>query len=168
MKKSAKRGFTLAELTIALAVLAIVVVVVSSFTAMIMANTASTTEKLSAINDISGIETVVENWIARNAKDGASFTVENGQILAKIGEETYDIVFANNKIISYYPEPEIDVIHDTKTVKKITFDRVVKNGDELFLCTIDYTLNFKKRVYEKQYTFCVNPYIGEIVEVGGV
>ena len=63
MKKNNRRGFTLAELTIVLAVLVIVSAMVVSFTAMVSNSRQLSTARLEALGDVRVAETLIENFI---------------------------------------------------------------------------------------------------------
>ena len=68
-----RRGFTLTELTIVLAVLAIILTLVVSFTAMVSKNTQVSTARFEALQDIRVAESIIENFI--EGKSSITFNV---------------------------------------------------------------------------------------------
>ena len=58
-----KKGFTLAELCVVMAVLVIVVGLIVTFTTLISNRTVATRERGEVIDDISGLEVMIQSWI---------------------------------------------------------------------------------------------------------
>ena len=140
MKRSNKsrRAFTLAELTVVLAVVAVLSVMVASFATLVRQNTRKSTEQLDALNEIEIVETLVENWLEENPNAEISFGTE----------ETKGLFLDGNKKL------EFDKI--TNVIPK-----TVENGqDVLYIYTIEYEISGTTNTY----TFCVNTYTGEEVQ----
>ena len=66
MKKNARRGVTMAELCIAIAVISIVSTMVVSFSVLVAERNNSANAKLETITDINFIETMVEEWFEKS------------------------------------------------------------------------------------------------------
>ena len=64
--KMNRRGFTLAELSVVLAVLSIVSIMVASFTAMVSNSRQLSTARLEALQDVRVVEALVEGFIEGN------------------------------------------------------------------------------------------------------
>lgn len=156
MNRRNRRGFTLTELVIVLAVLAIVSTMVISFTAMVTNSRQLSSARLDALGDVRVAETVIESFIEENAGDtltvrDTSITTANGKSISfKKGEEE-----PGGSLVT--PETSVAL----ERVTNITFDEYGDNTDMIYYCTIEYKVG--NHVFD--YTFCVNPYVGE--SVGG-
>ena len=152
MKKNCKRGFTLAELSVVLAVIAIVSTVVISFTAMVTQRSRISKAQLDALHDIELIEALVEAHI------------ESGKYEPKTDDENLGTV---------YMSEEDGVKKVNVGDSKIAVETVIsvdvtpypdENADDiLYICTIKYHIPYEKENNTHTYTFCVNPYVGETV-----
>ncbi|MBQ8414378.1 MAG: type II secretion system protein [Clostridia bacterium] len=154
MKKNNRRGFTLAELTVVLAVLVIVSAMVVSFTAMVSNSRQLSTARLEALGDVRVAETLIENFIEGNADvkviDDNTLTAGESTLLL---DENGNLVIGNGGSITL------------ERVKSITFEYYGNNTDEyygnntdgIYYCTVVYTVGDK----DFNYIFCVNPYVGE-------
>lgn len=156
MNRRNRRGFTLTELVIVLAVLAIVSTMVISFTAMVTNSRQLSSARLDALGDVRVAEAVIESFIEENAG-------------AAVSDDKLSIT-ANEKSISFNKKGEGElggslVTPETSValerVTNITFDEYGDNTDKIYYCTIKYKVG--NHVFD--YTFCVNPYVGE--SVGG-
>ena len=147
MKKNCKRGFTLAELSVVLAVIAIVSTVVISFTAMVTQRSKISRAHLSALQDIELIETFVETYIENTSDPNVALIEvvenENGNELLIDGVKKLALETVTSVEVTPYPNAEAD--------------------DILYICTTTYHIPYEKKNNTHTYTFCVNPYVGETV-----
>ena len=88
MNSNNRRGFTLAELSIVLAVLAIVLTMVVSFTAMTNNSRQLSEARLEALQDIRVAEAIVENFI-----EGKSSITINSEKTALTDNENNTLTF---------------------------------------------------------------------------
>ena len=156
MKKNTyKRGFTLTELAVVLAVLGIVSAMVVSFTVSINGSRQLSSARLDAMSDVGVAESFVNDFIERNeitaftgevtsitTKDGKTLTLDDNadggkNLVAKIGENTETSITLTN-------------------VTDIKFESM-GSGDVIYFVTV----TFKVLEAEETYTFCVNPYTVE-------
>ena len=130
-KNNMKRGFTLTELVIALAVIAVVTTMVGTYIALVRNNNKASFERLDAINEISLAESIIEGWIEDNPSlnVGEDLKFENQTL--KFGENSYTFELITN----------------------ITFD-VRESEKKLYICTLTYEVSGS----EHTYVFCVTPY----------
>ena len=143
MNSNNRRGFTLAELSIVLAVLAIVLTMVVSFTAMTNNSRQLSEARLEALQDIRVAEALIENFIEGNG------TVEYSENTLTAGENS--LVFnETDKTLAVNGETKFTL----ERVTKITFDYYGDNTDGIIYCTIYYQVGNNN--YE--YTFCVLSY----------
>lgn len=161
MNRRNRRGFTLTELVIVLAVLAIVSTMVISFTAMVTNSRQLSSARLDALGDVRVAEAVIESFIEENAgatvsNDKSSITANEKSIsFNKKGEGE----LGGSLVVTVGEDPETSVA--LERVTNITFDEYGDNTDKIYYCTIEYKVG--NHVFD--YTFCVNPYVGE--SVGG-
>ena len=144
--RNTRRAFTLTELTVVMAVLAIVLVLVTSFTAMVTGSRELSAARLEALQDIRVAETIIENFIEGNG------AVEYSVNSLTAGENT----------LAFNPESKTLVVKDGATltlerVESITFDTYGEDAEKIYYCTIHYTVGD----HDYDYTFCVLSYAGE-------
>ena len=139
-----RRGFTLTELTIVLAVLAIVLTLLVSFTAMTNNSRRISEARLEALQDIRVAESIIENFIETN--EGLS---------AK-----KDGLYKENEKVLYFAEEKLVVNGGAnltlERVESITFDYNGGDTEGIFYCTINYNVGN----HDYYYTFCVYSYAG--------
>ena len=160
MNRRNRRGFTLTELVIVLAVLAIVSTMVISFTAMVTNSRQLSSARLDALGDVRVAEAVIESFIEENAGD--TLTVSDTSITANgesISFEKDEGELGGSLVVTEGEDSETSVA--LERVTNITFDEYGDNTDKIYYCTIEYKVG--NHVFD--YTFCVNPYVGE--SVGG-
>lgn len=169
MNRRNRRGFTLTELVIVLAVLAIVSTMVISFTAMVTNSRQLSSARLDALGDVRVAEAVIESFIEENEittefkKDQNNNTIPVENKL-EAGDKSIELLIENE-------DYKLVVKNGNETESNITLERVTKiafdeygnedNTDKIYYCTIEYKVG--NHVFD--YTFCVNPYVGE--SVGG-
>ena len=157
MNKNNKRGFTLAELTVVLAVLVIVSAMVVSFTAMVSNSRQLSSARLDALSDVRVAETLIEGFIEGNenvivADDKNSISADGKRLFFEKNEEEQGGTLT-------ITGGETDTTITLDRVTEITFDYHGEDTDKIYYCTVKY--NVGNHNYD--YTFCVNPYVGETI-----
>lgn len=159
MKKNTyKRGFTLTELAVVLAVLGIVSAMVVSFTVSINGSRQLSSARLDAMSDVGVAESFVNDFIERNggvvADEGKSITADG---------KTLKFVPAENEnpakiVVDVTAEGEADTAITLTNVTDISFKSLVGNsGDVIYFVTV----TFEVLDNPESITFCVNPYTSE-------
>ena len=151
-----RRGFTLTELTIVLAVLAIILTLVVSFTAMVSKNTQISTARLEALQDIRVAESIIENFI--EGKSSITFNVNAEETTLTDNEKNTLTFNIATKTLALSGGATLTL----SRVESITFDYNGDNTDDyngdntegIIYCTITY--NVGNQNYD--YTFCVYSY----------
>lgn len=77
-RNTKKRAFTLAELAVVLAVIAIAATMVVTFTSLVSNRRAEAQARLDALNDIKVAEALIENYIEEKGDTNISFDAESG------------------------------------------------------------------------------------------
>ena len=161
--RNTRRAFTLTELTIVMAVLAIVLVLVTSFTAMVSNSRELSAARLEALQDIRVAETIIENFIEGN--NGVS--IKNSTL--KVVENTLafyegDTLIAGESKLAFEEEEKAlclngEAILTLKRVESIKFEfaKYGNSADKIYYCRINYTVGD----HDYDYTFCVLSYAGE-------
>ena len=144
-KLKSRRGMTLAELMVSVAVVAIMAVMVVSFATLLSGRTADNNENLAFQQDLALAQAQVEGWMAANT--GETLSLDNKAVTAEEGDT---LSFAYHTLTAGENSITLD------TVESVTFELVDKNPDYLLFCTVTSTDG-------QTYTFCVNPRIGETV-----
>lgn len=149
-----RRGYTLAELTVVLAVLVIVSAMVVSFAAMTSNSRRISEARLEALQDIRVAEAIIEDFIEGNKITTVFEKDENGKVVPV--ENT--LTAGENSLEFTEADKTLTVSGGTKytleRVKSITFDYYGENTDKIYYCTITYMVGNQ----EYNYTFCVISY----------
>ena len=162
-----KKGMSLAEIVVVLAVVAIVSTIVVSFSIMVDAKTKSSNSKVDAVADIRVVENIVEGWVYRHSLNDAKFSIADGNISCVDKDVTYNFRFADNRVIGELVGSE-KLWFDTKSIESISFEMFEKNEvdnkDLLIICTINYyLLNSSGERVISSYIFSVNEYVKDII-----
>lgn len=156
MKKNTnRRGFTLTELAVVLAVLGIVSAMVVSFTVSVNGSRQLSSARLDAMSDVGVAESFVNDFIERN--EITAFTGEVTSIATKDGK-TLTLVDNNdggkNLVVKIGENTETSIT--LTNVTDIKFESM-GNGDVIYFVTVTFEVLEKAETY----TFCVNPFVGE-------
>lgn len=170
-----RRGFTLSELCIVLALVAIAGTIVTSFCLVVHRRSVISRARLDIVNEINVVETYVERWVDKMYENGAKFSINEGVLTATIGTVDYKATFTDGVFNGALPDAE-PMTYTTMRIESLTFDFESKNegadgtenegkGDKIFFCTATALLpQVNGEDKQEQYTFCVNSRIGESFE----
>ncbi len=156
-----RRGATLAEIMVSVALVSVMIVMALSFTQFITQRTKANAANDAVLQDRQKTESVLESWVDILVSQGAVFSVDEGDtglLIASAGEEEYTLRFTSGRVTATLPNDKELNLH-TETVTEINFD-IMKNGDDFLLfCTV-----ISENAYsggESSCTLCVNPRVGE-------
>ena len=156
MKNKGKRGFTLTELVVVIAVLAIISTMVVSFSVMVNGSQRLAKAKVEALGDIRLAESVIEGFIVDKANEEKAFSASDDGKSLKI-DDTEKIVYTGSAL-EVYRGSDGKTTHTFEHITKIEFN-THGSTDIIYYCKITYTVGD----HEYDYTFCVNPYAGETI-----
>ncbi len=165
-KKTARRGMTLVEISVVLAIIAIVSAMVVSFCLMINTRAKTAEKKLAVMQDLTVTEATVESFVLTMAERGATFAVSEGgkTLVATLAESTFACTFDGaGETLSCTVDDEENVL-STTAFTDISFSVLENTQDYVILCTVSYTLPHTESE-AAHYTFCINPFVGETREV---
>ena len=148
-----KRGFTLVELTIVLAVMAIATALVVTFTSLTSDRRQQSQARLDALEDVRVCEAVIDGWISENAADIAAFA--DGASVLETADKALSL--EGEKL---YTTKDKTKFQRVSTVTRVTFSsQGTDNAADarLYFCTVTYGLRTKAGYQEEDYTFCVYP-----------
>ena len=153
---NSRRGMTLAELMVTMAMVAIMIVMVVSFVTLITGHTQMNGQRLAFQQDYAVLKSQVEAWMDTNA--GTELTWDN-----QVDDtDWYRSVKAEGSTLSlqYNTLTAGSYTYRVETIESVTFRLEVKGEDEnrnyLLFCAVT-------GVNGEHYTFCVNPHVGETV-----
>lgn len=162
-KEQQKKGFTLSEVCVVLAVVGIVSAIVTSFCIVMHHRSNMSRARLDIVNEINVVETYVERWVDKMYENGAEFSINEGVLTATIGTVDYKATFTDGVFNGEVPADET-MTFNTMRIESLEFD-CAKNegtGDKIFFCTATALLpQVNGEDKQEQYTFCVNSRIGE-------
>lgn len=198
-KNTSRKGFTLTELVVVLAVLAVASGMVVTFSTMMHSAQGISNARHEALQDVLTVEKLVEGFIEGQPTSSSVYVKEikcdtddckgdectectealcfvtNGAAANKeeLGNEYIRFVYGTFPYLVIFTESSSDDGSSAffDGIKKITFELdgansegIYTNTDVLYYCTITYTV----ATTDYDYTFCVNPYVGETVTGGTV
>lgn len=163
-----RRGFTLSELCIVLALVAIVGTIVTSFCLVIHRRSVISRARLDIVNEINVVETYVERWVDKMSEKGATFSIaEDGTLTATLEGVDYEATFSEGVFNGAVPSGENGMTFSTTRIDSVIFEVESKNGDTIFFCTATALLpQVNGEDKQEKYTFCVNSRIGESFREG--
>ena len=135
-----KKGFTLAELSIVLALVAIISAVVVSFAIMMSERTKANQYKLNLIQELDFVETTIEGFVDSVGGAVAVFDdSSNGVLSAEIGGNTHFISFDVDGGVLTVSRPDISEYSITlETISSLSFKVVLSGNESLIICTATY------------------------------
>jgi len=177
-KNNSRKGATLAELIIVLAVLVIAATMVVSFSSMMHGAQGISNERFEAMQDVTAAESIIEGFIESHASAENYVSIDDNDhvVFHSVSDptKTTSFNFYNNVdllLINYLNGSNVSM--EFEHIESITFEleatiindsmviggkaTTVYGGDIIYYCTINYSVD--KTNYT--YTFCVNPYAGE-------
>jgi len=170
-----RKGATLSEMMVVLAVIAVISTIVVSFSLMMNLRVKVAGARLAAAQDLSVIETITESWIDSYMDENATFSIDaNGALVANVaGGASGTLKLDKEKLVGIIPDGT-PVTCNTKNFNSIIFSFVTKDGDStvtpgedaVFFATVTYSIplaNDQIRTYT--YVFSVNPHVGEVIPV---
>lgn len=150
---NSRRGMTLAELMVALGMVAIMIVMIVSFVVLMTGHTQANGERLAFQQDYAVLKSQVEAWMNTNA--GTELTWDDTTDwcqTVKAGDSTLGLQYNTLTAGSY--------TYRVEAIESVTFRLEVKgegeNRNYLLFCAVT-------GVNGEHYTFCVNPHVGETV-----
>ena len=147
-----RRGMTLAELMVSLAVVTVMLVMAVSFVSLITGHTRANGRNLAFQQDFAVVKAGVESWMGAAGDHITAEGGTSGQIDATAlrASETNILQFQNGVLSG----KGIDL--RAESIGAVTFLLEEKNGRYLLFCTVT------RAEGTDSYTFCVNTRIGEM------
>ncbi len=136
--KAAKRGFTLAEMAVAMAVTAVLLVSITTLVVMIVKESERNAADNRSAQDVQLVRVLVTGWFGNFSGRGYEFTAdadENGSVLraSRDGEASGSVAYRAGKLSVN------GVLFGVESVKEVTFE-VVPGGafDSVIKVCVDY------------------------------
>ena len=162
---SEKKGSTLVELVIVMAVASIISSMIVSYAVMFSKRVKTNNQKLSLMQDITIAQLFVENWIEDMTENGFTPTqAENDQPFG-FNNGDYTISLTGGMLTAKFSNSEKSVAVSTFTSITITF--LSDNNDYLYYCTLTYKHIGKETQLQDKIIFTVNPRAGESFTANG-
>ena len=129
-----KKGMSLIEITVVLAVVAIISVAVVSFTVFVNGRVTSNGKKLAFMQDVTATQTIVENWIGYQLLQGNEILCSNDSLSAS----TYSVSFTDGTLTATRNTGKTSLL--LPSVISLTFEKTSLNGKDLYLCHVIYSI----------------------------
>lgn len=159
-----RRGVSIAEMCIVLAVLAITGTVVVTFTAMVGARSSASVARLNAAEDIEVSQIMMENWADRMAQQQAVVGVDDTGLYATVADQTYRVEQGEGALFAQIPDGQ-PLSCPVNKIEEFRFQVMTRaDGNPLIFCTVVYTVKNpagEDRVFEDTFTVCSR--VGEVI-----
>ena len=163
-----RKGATLSELCVVLAVIAVISSTVVSFCVMIHRRSYISSQRLAAMQELEQCENTAEAWIESLSSLGAEFDLdpESHLPVAIIGSDSYSFTFIDGLISGKAPDG-LEFSLQTKMISSLSFSMQSKETDTLFVCSLEYVVPKGMSKETLDYSFCINPFVGDkLVRLG--
>jgi prepilin-type N-terminal cleavage/methylation domain-containing protein len=153
-----RRGVTLAEIMVALALVSIMITMVVSFTMLITERTQANAQNDAMRRDCELIRTGAERWLDAVELAGVTITSPADEPVGTMtaGESTLE--FRYGALQGVLPDGESFTMR-TENVKSVEFKHMVNDTDHLLFCTV--TFDDPEGGADVEFTICVNSRLGE-------
>ncbi len=152
MEIRSRRGMTLAEIMVSLALVSVMIVMAVSFVMLVTKRTRANTAADAVRGDLLKIEAGVEGWLNAVAEQD----VTEQDTLLKSGE--YELSFSYGVLTGTLPEGK-SVNLPAESVKTVRFKIMKNRTDYLVFCYVECENGESGEAVS--HVFCVNPRIGE-------
>ena len=138
-KGNKRKGATIAELCVVLAVISVISAMVVSFTVMISDKTKDSRKNVEVSNDLDRICTAFENFVEYYNSEDSVWSVDGDSLKVTMDGETYEATFDGEKKEFYarIGDGEPMRVYTTR-VKTVEFDLLQKDGKSVFFCRVTY------------------------------
>ena len=167
ISKRVRKGSTLAEICVVLAVVSIVSTVVLSFCMMANRRSVASANRLRIMEERKMIETIVETWCESMAAEGKDISLvpdSNSPLIADADGDQCTIALRDGVLTATMPEgPDIQFKCDA--AKTMMFNVIPNGNDVLIVCTVEFNAIGADIINPPKYVFVVNSRIGESITV---
>ena len=158
-KDARKKGATLMELTVVLAVLSIITTMVVTFSIFLGERTKATVKSNDLMQEIVSIKAVVENWTNDLSYNDAIFSLENSStMVGEVNGAKYYLSLSDNRLSANLSNGE-NLYCSVTAFDALTFNIQENATQTLFICKAFYTANDTVQYI----SFTVNPFVGDVV-----
>ena len=164
--KNNKRGFTLVELTIVMAILAIVTGITVSFSVLMKDVTADNRDEYEFLEQNTELKDAICAWVAENDVEGSKFTA-NGDTLTvtfENSEKKMTLRLSNGRLYysDYEQQKNIVLGTDLDEIDQMIFS--VKGGQKLLRCGTNHKNDEGKTVITN--AFVISLRLGTMIQEG--
>ena len=135
--KNSKRGFTLVELTIVMALVVIVSAITVSFSVMMKDLTAGNRDEYQFMEQHDTLKEEISNWVAENDLKGSKFTVFGDRVMVELEDGTVKTLRFSNGAL-YYSDTKLNknviLAKELDEIDYISFSMQVKGEKRLLQC----------------------------------
>ena len=160
MRKTGKKGSTLAELCVVLALIATASAMIASFSMLIGARTNLSTARLNAMNDLELVESATEGWMSRA---GTLSIDKDGNL---VDDGPYISFDSKTKTLTgtIFNGDNVEVITvQLDQVSAINYSVLGDADNYLCICTVQFDLSpDEPGQYSYSQTFCINLNVGDV------
>jgi type II secretory pathway pseudopilin PulG len=153
-----RKGVTIAETMVALALVSIMITLVVSFVLSITKQTKANASNDAMRRDCILIESAAERWMNKLVGQPISNSTDKKTLTATVDSTTYTLKFENNAIVGTLPNGE-NIKFYTESVTKITFELLKNDSELLLICTV--TCKYQEGENTEEFKICVNPHVGD-------
>ncbi len=162
-KGKLKKGATLIELSVVLAVLSIISTMVVSFSIFLSERTKTTVKTNDLMQDVVYTKTITKSWVDSLTINNAHFSCQDGNLSASIDQNEYLISLNDKSLSATMPNGQTLSIK-LNVITEIKFNIITnaKGNQTLYICKAFYHAENGVQYF----SFAINPFVGDIVQGG--
>ncbi len=165
MKKGKlKKGATLVELSVVLAVLSIIATMAVSFSIFFSQRVKTTVKANNLMQDVVAVKAVMESWVDDLTQNGATFSCEDSnKLIGNVNDNEYSISLLDDILVGTLTNGG-QVSCRVEVIEALTFSIATNSkGDQtLYICKAFYNADD----IVEHFSFAINPYVGDLLKGG--
>ena len=158
-KDARKKGATLMELTVVLAVLSIITTMVVTFSIFLGERTKATVKSNDLMQEVVSIKAVVEKWVNDLSENDAIFSIENSTTIVAETDGSKYYLTLNGNLLSANLFNNENLFCTINAFDTLAFNIQKNSGQTLFICRAFYS----SENLVQYFSFTVNPFVGDVV-----
>ena len=159
-KGKLKKGATLVELSVVIAVLSIISTMVVSFSIFLSERTKTTVKANDLMQDIVSTKTITKSWVENLTTLDAEFYCQDGVLSASIDQNEYLITLNDGTLSATMPNGQTLSVK-LNVITEIRFNKQTNSSgsETIYICKAFYQADNGV----KYFAFAINPFVGDIV-----
>ena len=160
-----RKGSSIAELYIIIAVVAIAAVVVISFSMMVGLRSSVAQARTNALSDIRVIQSICATWCDQFTELDATFSSDGNAVYADWEGDSYILSLSRNILSAVMPDGSVQTFECSEGTT-LAVSLLTEGNNTLFVFTVSYHVPLGNGGTDTEtFTFCRDPHAGETIPI---